>query len=93
MDNFIDLFFSKDEATQTLIIENIRAYGEEIDPGDFAYQIAELLVRILHEKAKIKEDLASRLMEIRIYSLLQRSRSRQVAWMCSLQGGSQGHLT
>ena len=69
MDNFIDLFFSKDEATQTLIIENIRAYGEEIDPGDFAYQIAELLVRILHEKAKIKEDLASRLMEIRIYSL------------------------
>lgn len=28
MDNFIDLFFSKDEATQTLIIENIRAYGE-----------------------------------------------------------------
>ncbi len=67
--NFIDLLFEQDEATQALIVERIRTYGEEIDPGDFAYQIAELLVRILHEKAKIKEDLASRLRQMRIYSL------------------------
>lgn len=68
MNNFIDLLSSKDEATQTLIIENIRAYGEDIDPGDFAYQVAELLVRILHKKGKLKKDLASRLREMRIHA-------------------------
>lgn len=74
--NFIDLLFAQDEATQALIIENVRAYGEYIDPDDFAYQIAELLVRILHEKGKIKEDLATRLRKMRIHA--QRVRNKDL---------------
>lgn len=73
-DNFIDLLAAVPPETKTLMIENLRDLGEQIDPDDFPYQVSCLLVQILHERARVKTDLTKRFRQMRIHAELARYR-------------------
>ncbi|MBM7051023.1 ABC-three component system protein [Rothia sp. ZJ1223] len=58
-----------DLAVQELIATNIEAYGEHIDLEDFPYEVTELLVRILHDKAGLQDKIAQLVRQARITSM------------------------
>lgn len=66
---FVSVLTELDLATQELIAQNIADYGEQVDLADFAYQVTELLVEILHTKAGLKDKTAQLLRQARIESV------------------------
>lgn len=71
---FIDHMNELDLPTQELIAQNVAAYGEHIDLEDFAYEVTELLVGILHAKAGLSDKSTAVLQQAKIKAVLSKYR-------------------
>ncbi len=86
IDNFIDVIQDLDDAAKMLIVHNLEQFGLGTKIDQLAFDAANELVNILHEKAKITTDDSALRREIRIHAalaayrqeLLVRSRGCQV---------------
>lgn len=71
---FIERMDELDLATQELIAQNIATHDEHVDLENFAYDVAELLIGILHEKAGLPDKTAAVLQHAKIHAALTKSR-------------------
>lgn len=71
---FIERLHELDLATQELIAHNIAAHDEHVDLVNFAYNVAELLVDILHDKAGLSDRTITVLKRGKIHAALTKNR-------------------
>ncbi|QCL06844.1 ABC-three component system protein [Corynebacterium pseudotuberculosis] len=74
IDAFVERLHGLDLAPQELIAQNIAAHGEHVDLENFAYDVAELLVGILHEKAGLPDKTAAVLRRTQTHAALTKNR-------------------
>ncbi|MGO3330745.1 hypothetical protein [Brevibacterium aurantiacum] len=74
IDAFVERLYGLDLATQELIAQNIAAHDEHVDLENFEYDVGELLVGILHEKAGLPDRTAAVLRRAKIYAALTKNR-------------------
>ncbi|ALU21850.1 hypothetical protein AN398_06985 [Corynebacterium pseudotuberculosis] len=74
IDAFVERLHELDLASQELIAQNIAAHGEHVDLENFAYDVAELLVGILHEKAGLPDKTAAVLRRTQTHAALTKNR-------------------
>lgn len=74
IDAFVERLYGLDLTTQELIAQNIAAHDEHVDLENFEYDVAELLVGLLHEKAGLPDRTAAVLRRAKIHAALTKNR-------------------
>ena len=71
---FVERLHELDLATQELITQSVATYGERVELEHFDYDVAALLIGILHEKAKLSDTTAAELRRAKIHAALVKYR-------------------
>lgn len=74
IDAFVERLYGLDLAIQELIAQNIAAHDEHVDLENFEYDVAELLVGLLHEKAGLPDRAAAVLRRAKIHAAITKNR-------------------